>query len=103
MEWHHPFHGLAFGGETARAWRAVLVGVIVHDHRLGDGVDLIRRLRSVHHENRVWVISEFDWLFRGNAGAAGRDMREEEASYFLHARPAGLVVMRKRRPDDAAR
>src|SRR5262249_28773615 len=100
---HHPVLGLATGGEPARAGRGVLVGVVVHDHRLGHGINLIGGLGSVGDEDRIGIVAELDRLVRRDAGAAGRKLREEERADLLHTRPAFLVLGRKRRPDQSPR
>src|SRR5262245_3205702 len=66
---HHPVLGLACGPESSGAGRGVLVGVITVDHRLGDGIDLILRLRGIGDEDRVGVVTELDRLVRRSAGA----------------------------------
>src|SRR3954451_11559433 len=78
MNGHHPLLGLSVGGEPGRSGRGILVSIVVFDHRFGDGVDLVGGLGPVSNENRIGVIPEFDRLVLGNAGAAGRDMPEEE-------------------------
>ena len=80
--------------KAARAGRGVLVGVVACDHRLGDGVDQVGRLRRIGHEDRIGVVAELDRLVLGDAGAAGRDVREEERADLLHPLPAGLVAVR---------
>src|SRR3954452_6876397 len=80
MNRHHPLLGLSLGGQPSRAGGGILVSIVVFDHRLGDGVDLVGGLGPVSHEDWIGVIPEFDRLVLGNAGAARRDMPEEECT-----------------------
>src|SRR5437588_1543855 len=98
MHRHYPVLGLPAGREPAGARRGVLVGVIAGDHCLGERIDLVGGLLVVHHENRIGIVAELNRLVGGDAGAAGGDVREEEASDLLDALPAFLVVMVQRRP-----
>ena len=61
-----------------RAGRGIPVDVVACNHCFGDGVDLLRGLGPISHKDRVRIVAEFDWLFLGDAGAAGRDMPKEE-------------------------
>ena len=99
----HPSHGLALDAETDCSRCAILEGIVAIDHRLGDGVNLVIRFRSVSNEIRIGVVAHFDRLFGRDRGAAGCDQFGEERAYFLDASPAGLVFVRQWRPDDAAR
>src|SRR6266436_1646458 len=78
MDGHYPFFCLPVSREPCCAGRGILVDVIACNHGLGDGVDLVGGLGSVSHKDRIRIVAEFDWLFLGDAGAAGRDMPEEE-------------------------
>src|SRR5947208_5914656 len=78
MDGHYPFFGLPVSREPCCAGRGIPVDVVACNHCLGDGVDLLRGLGSISHKDRVRIVAEFDWLFLGDAGAAGRDMPKEE-------------------------
>ncbi len=99
----HPSQILPVEREAGRARRRVLVGVVARDHRLGDAVDQVGRLRRVGHEDRIRIGRKLDRSALRDARAARRLVRIVVRADLVQPRPAFLVGGRRRRIDDAAR